>query len=172
MLVNGDFEAWAAGALAPDGWFLYRDGRDSAVVGVTGGEVFSGERAVRLEGRTYLYQDVAVEAGEWYAIRVRVNAPGDEVRWRCFCSWRRSKSEALGPEYNAEIRTLDFQERTDGWVEVFPGKVFQAPAEARWLRVELRTYGKEWVYGEGVYLDDCSVEWVDAGISGEGRREG
>ena len=58
LLVNGDFEWWTPGALAPDGWSLYRDGRDSAVVGVTGTEVFSGEGAVRLEGKTYLYKDV------------------------------------------------------------------------------------------------------------------
>ena len=85
------------------------------------------------------------------------------MRWRCYCSWRKSKSTALEAEYNEEIRTLDYQRRTEGWVEVFPGRVFQAPAEARLLRVELRTYGEEWVYGEGVYVDDCSVERMDAG---------
>ena len=162
LLANGSFEQWFDISEAPDHWHYYRDGRDSAAVKVKDSEfLLHGRQAVRLEGKTYLYQDVEITPGERYEIKMHVNAPDADFSWKYYCYWRKSKSQALPKEYNTPIQSAKYLKRTDGWVNVFDGKTFRAPDEAKLLRVEIRTYGKSRHPGTGIYIDDFSVELVE-----------
>ena len=161
LLANGSFEQWFDAGQAPDGWSYYRDGRDSAAVKVKEGYVLHGKQSVRLEGKTYLYQDVEIVPGARYEIRMRVNAPDADFSWKYYCYWRKSKSQALSKAYNTPIQAPKYLKQTDGWVNVFEGRTFRAPDEAKLLRVEIRTYGKSRQPGTGIYIDDFGVELVE-----------
>ena len=161
LLSNGSFEQWFDGSEPPDGWHYYRDGRDSAAVKINASPVLHGKQAVRLEGKTYLYQDVEITPGERYEIKMHVNAPHADFSWKYYCYWRKSKSQALPKAYNTPIQSPKYLKQTDGWTNVFEGKTFRAPDEAKLLRIEIRTYGKTRQAGTGVYIDDFSVELVE-----------
>ena len=111
-------------------------------------------------GKTYLYQDVKIEAGKRYEIKMHVNAPSVSFPWKYYCYWRKTKSTALPAEHNKPIQAPNYKYRTDGWSDIFHG-VFTAPEGAKLLRVEIRTYGKEIIPEEGIYIDDFSVELVE-----------
>jgi lipoprotein len=161
LLKNGDFEIWSDLFKEPDDWHFFKDGRDSSVVKVDEDEVHSGRQAVFLQGKTYLYQDVEVKALQRYEIKMFVNAPSSTFSWKYYCYWRKSKSTALPAKDNEPIQAHSYQKQTDGWFNVFNGKTFTAPEGAKLLRVEIRTYGKEILPGEGIYIDDFSVELVE-----------
>ncbi|WP_302542999.1 hypothetical protein [Butyricimonas faecihominis] len=159
LLQNGDFETWNTSEKRPDNWYFYKDGRDSIAQKVTGTKARSGQ-SVYLQGKTYLYQDVKIEAGKRYEIKMHVNAPSVSFPWKYYCYWRKTKSTALPAEHNKPIQAPNYKYRTDGWSDIFHG-VFTAPEGAKLLRVEIRTYGKEIIPEEGIYIDDFSVELVE-----------
>lgn len=161
LLENGDFEQWSHPDQEPDYWKFYKDGKDSTVVKVSGTWVHSGKQAARLEGKTYLYQDVPVKEGQRYEIKMHVNSPSPDFPWKYYCYWRKNASTALPSEENKPIQAQSYLKQTEGWVNVFNGRIFPAPVGAKYLRVEIRTYGKEITPGEGVYIDDWSVELVE-----------
>ncbi|WP_018337812.1 FimB/Mfa2 family fimbrial subunit [Butyricimonas synergistica] len=161
LLQNGDFEIWNDLSKEPDGWRFFKDGRDSSAVKVNEDKVHSGKQAVFLQGKTYLYQDVEVKALQRYEIKMFVNAASSNFSWKYYCYWRKSKSTALPAKDNEPIQAHSYQKQTDGWFNVFNGKTFTAPEGAKLLRVEIRTYGKEILPGEGIYIDDFSVELVE-----------
>lgn len=160
LLVNGDFETWNNHLMEPDGWKYYRDGRDSCSTPVSGHSALRGQAAF-LQGKTYLYQDIAVEAGKRYEIKMHVNAPSPIFPWKYYCYWRKNKSTALPAQHNKPIQAQNYQSQTPDWINVFNNKIFTAPDGAKLLRVEIRTYGKEILPGEGIYIDDFSVELVE-----------
>ncbi|MEY8592879.1 FimB/Mfa2 family fimbrial subunit [Butyricimonas hominis] len=161
LLENGGFESWKAPDKEPDHWRFFRDGRDSCAIKVNGDKTRSGKQAVFLQGKTYLYQDVPVEALTRYEIKMFVNAPSANFSWKYYCYWRKNKSTALPSEYNKPIQAQTYLKQTDEWINVFNGKTFTAPEGAKYLRVEIRTYGKAIVPDEGIYIDDFSVELVE-----------
>lgn len=160
LLQNGNFEIWRDLSKEPDSWRFFKDGRDSSAVKVNEDKVYSGKQAVFLQGKTYLYQDVEVKALQRYEIKMFVNAPSSNFSWKYYCYWRKSKSTALPAENNKPIQAQSYLKQTDGWINVFNGKSFTAPEGAKFLRVEIRTYGKEILPSEGIYIDDFSVELV------------
>lgn len=161
LLSNGSFEQWPDINAAPCDWNYYRDGRDSATVKINDSYILHGKQSVRLEGKTYLYQDVEITPGSRYEINMCVNAPAPDFSWKYYCYWRKSKSQALPKEYNTPIQAPKYLKQTDGWINVFEGKTFHAPDEAKLLRIEIRTYGKSRQPGIGIYIDDFSVELVE-----------
>lgn len=161
LLKNGDFEIWSDLSKEPDSWHFFKDGRDSSAVKAGKDEVHTKNQAVFLQGKTYLYQDIEVKAFQRYEIKMFVNAPSPNLSWKYYCYWRKSKSTALPAENNKPIQAQSYLKQTDGWVNVFNGKTFTAPEGAKLLRVEIRTYGKEILPGEGIYIDDFSVEVVE-----------
>jgi len=160
LLKNGDFETWSDPGKEPDNWHFYKDGRDSIAVKITGDKVYSQNQAVFLQGKTYLYQDVEIEAGKRYEIKMHVNAPSPSFPWKYYCYWRKSRSTALPAENNKAIQAQKYQKQTNGWETKFHG-IFQAPEGAKLLRIEIRTYGKGITPEEGIYIDDFSVELVE-----------
>lgn len=160
LLQNGDFESWSNPEKEPDNWHFYKDGKDSIAIKITGEKVHSQNQAVFLQGKTYLYQDVGIEAGKRYEIKMHVNAPSPSFPWKYYCYWRKSKSTALPAENNKAIQAQSYQKQTNGWNNIFHG-VFTAPESAKLLRIEIRTYGKGITPEEGIYIDDFSVELVE-----------
>ena len=160
LLQNGDFESWSNPEKEPDNWHFYKDGKDSIAIKITGEKVHSQNQAVFLQGKTYLYQDVDIEAGKRYEIKMHVNAPSPSFPWKYYCYWRKSKSTALPAENNKAIQAQSYQKQTNGWNNIFHG-VFTAPESAKLLRIEIRTYGKGITPEEGIYIDDFSVELVE-----------
>lgn len=161
LLANGSFEQWTDTNKSPDGWHFYRDGKDSCAISITDHPVLDGLQSARLEGKTYLYQDIAITPGQCYEIKMHVNAPDDKFPWKYYCYWRKNKSTALPKEYNTSIQAEHYLKQTKGWVNVFEGKNFKAPEQAKFLRVEIRTYGKSRVPGTGIYIDKFSVEAIE-----------
>ena len=160
LLRNGDFEKWSNPEKEPDNWHFFKDGKDSIALKITGIKAHSGQ-SVYLQRKTYLYQDIEIEAGKRYEIKMHVNAPSSSFPWKYYCYWRKTKSTALPAEHNKPIQAQNYLKRTDGWINVFNGKSFTAPEGAKLLRVEIRTYGKETTLNEGIYIDDFSVELVE-----------
>lgn len=161
LLTNGSFEQWSDTHKSPDGWYFYRDGKDSCAISITDHPVLDGQQSVRLEGKTYLYQDIEITPGQCYEIKMHVNAPDGDFSWKYYCYWRKNKSTALPKEYNTPIQADCYLKQTDGWINVFEGKNFKAPEQAKLLRVEIRTYGKSRVPGTGIYIDKFSVEAIE-----------
>lgn len=160
LLQNGDFEKWSNPTIEPDHWHFYKDGKDSVALKITGPQARSGQ-SVYLQGKTYLYQDINIEAGKRYEIKMHVKAPSTSFPWKYYCYWRKTKSTALPAEHNKPIQAQSYLKQTDGWINVFNGKSFIAPEGAKLLRVEIRTYSKEITPDEGIYIDDFCVELVE-----------
>ena len=160
LLRNGDFEEWSNPAQEPDNWHFYKDGKDSVALKLTGPQAHSGQ-SVYLQGKTYLYQDIEIEAGKRYEIKMHVNASSTSFPWKYYCYWRKTKSTALPAEHNKTIQASSYLKQTNGWINVFNGKSFTAPEGAKLLRVEIRTYGKEITPDEGIYIDNFSVELAE-----------
>ena len=157
---NGDFESWNNPEQEPDNWHFYKDGKDSTAIKITGEKVHSKNQAVFLQGKTYLYQDVDIKPGKRYEIKMHVNAPSSSFPWKYYCYWRKSKSTALPAENNKAIQAQSYLKQTNGWETKFHG-IYTAPEDAKLLRIEIRTYGKEITPEEGIYIDDFSVELVE-----------
>lgn len=155
LVRNGGFEEGEDTGI-PLEWKLDAGGSDKRVVSVAS-PVQEGGRAVRLEGKTYLYQDVAVEAGQCYQLQMYVNSETADVKWRYWCTWM-AGSNSLGSE---EVRSSAFRYQTGGYEDVFAGNVFKAPAGATKLRMEVRTYTSPAEAGKGLCVDGVRMEKVE-----------
>ncbi len=155
LVKNGGFEEgkWAG---LPLGWSLGAGGTDRQAIRVNS-PVLEGKKAVCLEGKTYLYQDVPVRGDACYQFQMYANSVSEEVKWRWWCTWM-SGTTSLPSE---DIRTSDYYYQTQGYVDVFRKQVFRSPATANKLRVEIRTYTPTLVSGIGLYVDGVSVELVE-----------
>lgn len=152
---NGGFEKESADAIPP-GWKLDGGGSDKEVSLVTS-PVLEGQKAARIKGKTYLYQDIEVTAGECYQLHLFVNSPSDEVKWRYWSTWM-----AGATNLNSDaIRTSSYRYRTEGYEDVYAGNIFKAPAGATKLRIEVRSYSDLTVTQEGLYIDAVRIEKVE-----------
>lgn len=154
LVLNPGFEKEFTESV-PSEWKLDNGGDTKRVVQVTS-PVKEGNYAVRLEGKTYLYQDLAISGGTCYQLKMFVNATQNNVKWRYWCTWMKGSTNLKSDA----IRTSSYQYATEGFVDVFQGQIFRAPAEANKLRMEIRTY-MEPINGEGLYVDEISVEPVN-----------
>ena len=109
-----------------------------------------------IEGKTYLYQDIPVTGGQCYQLKMYVNAPAHEVKWRSWCTWMKGSKNLPSDA----LHSPSYQYETSGYIDAYAGKVFRAPADATKLRVEIRNY-MDPVEGKGLYVDAIRVEAVD-----------
>ena len=49
--------------------------------------VYHGNYAVQLNGSTYLYQDVFIDGGYCYQLKIFAYAPQRKIKWRYWCTW-------------------------------------------------------------------------------------
>ncbi len=153
LLENGGFEQGEQEGI-PIGWKLDAGGADRSATLVTD-PAKEGSYAVKLKGKTYLYQDVAVEGGGCYQLRLWVNVPSSGSKWRYWYTWMNG-STYLSSE---EIRDSKYLEETDGYIDIWNGRIVKAPEEANKLRVEIRTYIPVETSGE-LFVDYAGVERV------------
>ena len=87
LVLNGSFESDFIDDL-PDHWNADVSSKEYTprIVSVTS-PTQEGSKAVRIEGKTYLYQDIPVTGGQCYQLKMYVNAPAHEVKWRSWCTW-------------------------------------------------------------------------------------
>ena len=154
LVLNPGFEKEFTESVPAD-WKLDNSGDTKRVIRVTS-PVKEGSYAVRLEGKTYLYQDIAISGGTCYQLKMFVNARQSNVKWRHWYTWMKGSTNLKSDA----IRSSSYQYATEGFTDVFQGQIFRAPAEANKLRIEIRTY-MEPVAGEGLYVDGISVEPVN-----------
>lgn len=154
LVLNPGFEDEFLEAL-PANWKLDNGGATKRVVQVNS-PVKEGSHALRLEGKTYLYQDLTISGGTCYQLKMYVNAPKSSIKWRYWCTWMKG-STSLNSD---AIRSSSYEYQTKGYIDVFNGQIFRAPADANKLRIEVRTY-MDPTESEGLYIDDVSVEPVN-----------
>lgn len=155
LIQNGNFEDGNSDTI-PAGWKLDAGGSDKKVTRVST-PVAEGEKAIRLEGKTYLYQDVEVTAGQCYQLHLFINSLSADVKWRYWGTWM-----AGSANLNSDaIRASSFRYQTDGYEDVYNGNIFKAPSGATKLRIEVRNYSDRTVTREGLYVDAVSVEKVE-----------
>lgn len=154
-VVNGGFEEEMTDGV-PAGWKLAAEGTDKKVVGVTT-PVQEGRKAVRLEGKTYLYQDITVTGGKCYQLRLYAGTESAEVKWRYWGTWMNGSKNLPSDE----LRTTSYLYQTEGYTDVYQNGIFRAPEEATKLRIEIRTYAAVWTAGVGLYVDAVAVEPVE-----------
>lgn len=152
---NGGFEEESPDGI-PAGWKLDGGGSDKKTSLVTT-PVLEGDKAARLEGKTYLYQDIEVTEGQCYQLHLFVNSPSDEVKWRHWGTWMAGSSNLNSDA----IRSSSYRYRTDGYEDVYAGNIFKSPAGATKLRIEIRSYSDLSVTREGLYVDAVRVEKVE-----------
>ena len=155
LVQNGSFEQGNDDEIPP-GWKLDGGGSDRKVNLITS-PVLDGKKAVRLGGKTYLYQDIEVTAGECYQLHLFVNSPSDEIKWRHWGTWMAGTANL-----NSEaIRSSSYRYRTEGYEDVYAGNIFKAPAGATKLRIEIRSYSTLTATQEGLFIDSIRVEKVE-----------
>lgn len=165
LLQNGGFEnGWAVATgmtvETPEGWRVDASGKDRRLVSVND-PVHGGTKAVRLERKTYFYQDVSVMAGRCYQLRMHVRADSPMVKWKAWSAWKKQGgSNSSTPSEG--LQSSSEQTQTNGYIDVYEGGIFRAPADAVKLRVEVRTYITDTITPNlGLYVDDVSVELVE-----------
>lgn len=142
----------------PAAWKLDAAGGSKQVSLITASSSLrEGQQAIRLEGKTYLYQDLSVSGGQCYQFKLYVNASHEKVKWRYWYTWMKGSSNLPSDA----IRSTSYQYATTGYTDVFQERIFRAPSDADKLRVEIRTYTTDAPPGEGLYIDGVSVEAVD-----------
>lgn len=154
LVANGSFEEDFTDL--PDAWKATSNSENPPQVVSVNSPVQEGNKAVRVEGKTYLYQDVPVVGGTCYQLKLYVNAPNHHVKWRSWCTWMQG-SKTLPSD---ALHSSSYQYETDGYIDVYQGKIFRAPVGATKLRVEVRNY-MDPIQGEGLYVDAVSVEAVE-----------
>lgn len=145
---------------APKGWLLNSNG-DGTKVRLISNHVYKGYNAAQLRGVTYMYQDIPVEGGKCYQLKMHVSAPNPEVKWRYWCTWMEGSTALSG--FSDPIRSSSYQYQTEGYIDAMEGMIVRAPANATRIRMEIRTYSGTPITGEGLfglYVDEISVERV------------
>lgn len=156
LVKNGSFEEGFT-ENTPNDWKLEASSKETIPGAISvSSPVREGREAVLLEAKTYMYQDVSIIGGRCYQLKMFVNAPGPKVKWRYWCTWMKGSTNL-----NSDmLHSPSYQYQTNGYINVFDGQIFRAPAEATKLRMEVRNYMNP---GDdiGLYTDDISVEMVD-----------
>lgn len=156
LVVNGGFEGAFANGI-PENWTLDAASKDYPKTAAPATDLIQeGNKAVRIEGKTYIYQDIPVTGGRCYQLNMYVNAPETDARWKYWGTWMKGSTN-LSSDL---LRSVSYEKTTNGYIDVFNGKVFRAPATATKLRLEVRNYNDP-VTGKGVYIDQVSVQHVD-----------
>ena len=155
LVVNGSFEETFSDDLPPNWKSDVSDKTYTATVTWIDSPVQSGQKAVMLGAKTYLYQDIPVIGGKCYQLNMHVCAPHAKVRWRAWGTWMKGSKDLPSDA----IRT-SYQNQTDGYIDVYEGHIFRAPTEATKLRMELRNY-MDTDQSQGLYVDEIRVEAVD-----------
>lgn len=155
LVRNGSFEDETSGTIPAD-WKLDGGGSDKIITSVTS-PVIDGNQAVRLEGKTYLYQDIEVQAGTCYRFHLFVNSPSADVKWRHWGTWMNGTKKLDSDA----IRESSYRNKTEGYEDVYAGTVFKAPEGATKLRMEIRSYTDRNTSQEGIYVDAVSIEKIE-----------
>lgn len=156
LVNNPDFEeGWIEGI--PTGWKLDGSGKSKLIKQVML-PVHHGNYAVQLNGATYLYQDVFIEGGSCYQLKLFANAPNENIKWRYWCTWMQGSTPMTS--FSEELHPNKYWNKTDGYIDVLEGKIVRAPANATRIRMEVRTYTGTPADGEGLYIDGVNVERV------------
>ena len=92
-------------------WKLDAGGKDKKISVVTE-NTYNGTYAALLQGATYLYQDIPVEGGKCYQLKMHVSAPNPEVKWRYWCTWMEGSTALSG--FSDPIRSSSYQYQPDG----------------------------------------------------------
>lgn len=93
LCVNGDFSITSAGG-APEGWWTWQEGEGAAFAVVDGAATITGAKSA-------VYgQDLAVEAGGFYALQYRIRregggAPSVRVRWKRDGRWAAESEDVV-----------------------------------------------------------------------------
>lgn len=145
------------GTEIPREWLLNSAG-DNKKVELVSNHVYKGNYAAQLRGVTYMYQDIPVEGGKCYQLKMHVSAPNPEVKWRYWCSWMEGSTALSG--FSDPIRSSSYQYQTEGYIDAMEGMIVRAPANATRIRMEIRTYSGTPLSGDGLYVDEISVERV------------
>lgn len=158
LVANAGFEESFTNNL-PNEWKFESSGKSKNTTEINF-PTYSGNKAVCLKGKTYLYQDINISGGQCYQFKAYANAPSNNVKWKYWYTWING-SQLLNKMSSAiRIPTNQYKYQTEGYIEAFEGAIFRAPTEATKLRVEFRTYMNDDIE-EGLYLDAVSVEKVN-----------
>lgn len=156
LVHNGDFEGSFVNGV-PEHWKLDASNNTTPkTAALETKNVQEGKQAVRIEGKTYIYQDIPVEGGRCYQLHLWIDAPDQDAKWRCWGTWKQG-SKDLNSEL---IRSPEYEKATSGYIDAYEGKLFRAPSTANKLRIEVRNYGEP-VSGKGLFIDGVRVEAVD-----------
>lgn len=154
LVANNSFENGFTGEV-PTGWKLSSGGSDKRVVEVSA-PTYEGSKALRLEGKTQLYQEIPIAGGQCYQLKMFVNAQAATAKWRYWITWLNGKKDlSIGA-----LHPTGYQNLTSGYTDVLAGIVVRAPGNATTLRMEIRNYSTL-IQGEGLYVDDVSVKTVN-----------
>lgn len=156
MVNNPDFEEEFIEGI-PMGWKLDGSGKSKLIKQVML-PVHHGNHAVQLNGATYLYQDIFIEGGSCYQLKIFAYAPNEKIKWRYWCTWMQGSTPLNS--FSAELHPNNYWYQTDGYIDALEGKIVRAPINATRLRMEIRTYTGTPEDGEGLYVDGVSVEKV------------
>jgi len=118
--------------------------------------VHQGSKAVLIEGKTYIYQDIPIAGGTCYQLHLHINASAPNAKWKCYSTWYKGSSKLP----SSLLQSSGYEGSTNGYIDFYEGKLFRAPAEANKLRIEIRNYNEP-VSGEGICIDAVSVQAVD-----------
>lgn len=154
LLTNGSFEDGLTDN-CPNGWKFNSGGSDKRAIEVNS-PAQDGNKAIRLEGKTQLYQEIGITGGQCYQLKMFVNAPLTSNKWRYWITWMKDKTDlSIGA-----IHPSGYQKQTEGYIDTFDGMILRAPQEANKLHLEIRNYS-DLVIGEGLFVDAISVETVE-----------
>lgn len=156
MANNPDFEEGFIDGL-PSGWKLDGSGKSKLIKQVML-PVRHGNYAVQLNGSTYLYQDIFINGGSCYQLKIFAHAPNEKIKWRYWCTWMQGSTPLNS--FSTELHPNTYWHQTEGYIDILEGKIVRAPIQATRLRMEIRTYTGTPEDGEGLYVDGMSVERV------------
>lgn len=156
LVANGGFEEEFVDAVPPN-WKLDAANAEYPKTSLSVTTlVKEGSKAVLIEGKTYIYQEIPISGGECYQLHLYINAPHDNAKWKCHSSWYKGSDKLT----STQLQSSEYEKKTEGYIDFYGGKLFRAPANATKLRIEIRNYNDP-VSGEGIYIDGVSVQAVD-----------
>ncbi len=140
-LANGSFEKWTSDT-APENW----KGSDIS----KGTEKQEGSYSVKLDGKTKVTQDVTLKAGDnydisfWYFI--------EKGKARMYSKFLNADGATTGMDL---IAGDDYLTETGKWIQFTAS--FTVPADAKGVRVDLRSYEATKGDGATVYYDNVTL---------------
>ncbi len=156
LVLNGSFEEKFFENI-PAYWILDAAAKEypRTAISVTS-PVQEGNKAVLIEGKTYIYQDIPIVGGKCYQLHLYINAPHSDARWKCYSTWRKGSTSLSSNQLQSSV----YEGKTNGYINFYENKIFRAPSDANKLRIEIRNYNDP-VSGQGIYIDAVSVQAID-----------